>query len=140
MDLVSVGDYDPFDGDGVTLQPVNHNPFAVQHAMDTMNAQEQARRNTVTNLLRSTAGAPGTVAQPVQSTQPGMWSDEDEAQRQATETAAANWAPREALSMIGTGAPAAVESALGSAAGKGIRAAHFKTLPVNHDPFADKSM
>jgi hypothetical protein len=103
--------------DAVALLAGN-DPSAVQSAMNTLNAQEQARRATVSALLRNTVGAPGTAAQPVMSQTPGMWSDEDEARRLATEASAAKWGPQQALSMIGTGTPISGAGALGSGGGR----------------------
>src|SRR5277367_6198012 len=61
---------------------------------------------------------PGIAAQPIVPETPGMWSDEDEARRLATEGAAASWGPQQALNMVGQGAPMAVEGAAGIAGGK----------------------
>ena len=118
-------DLEPVGGDPFApqLTPVNGNPFAVEDAISAINAQTQARRNTVTNLFRTTVGAPGTVTQPVVPQTPGVWSDEDEARRQATEAAAANWAPQQALNSIGGGMPMAERAGLGMAGG-GIKAYH----------------
>lgn len=61
---------------------------------------------------------PGVVSQSQSPQQPGMWSDEDEARKLATEGTATQWGPQTALSMVGGGAPFAEEGALGAAGGK----------------------
>ena len=57
---------------------------------------------------------PGIAAQPIEPTTPGMWSDEDEARRIATENAAVDWAPATALNMMRTGTQMTPEGAVGT--------------------------
>ena len=132
-DLIDVGDYNPYN---VNLVPVEGNPFALQGdvgaAIQQQNAAEAQRRATMSNLFHSTIGAPGTVAQPVVPQTPGMWSDEDEARRQATEAAAANWAPQQALNSVVGGMPMAERAGLGMAGGA-IKAYHGS--PYDFDKF-----
>jgi len=123
-DLVPV-DYDPF---APTATPPNRLPprFGTGEASPAFQrATDAAIQGTVQRLT-----LPGRAAQGVQPETPGMWSEEDEFRRQQLEGEAANWAPQQALNMLGSGTPFAQAGAAGAAGGK------LKSMtPVEGNPF-----
>lgn len=86
------------------LEPVIGDPFAPEVAnLSGVNPANEAINNLaqmIAQRLWHRFATPGITAQPVAAETPGMWSDVDEARRQATEMTAAQWGPETAVGMI----------------------------------------
>ena len=102
-DLIPVS-HDPFNDPPQDLVPISHDPFAPETAnLSGVGSESEAINNlaqTIAQRLWKRFATPGITAQPVTAETPGMWSDMDEARRQATATTATQWGPETAVGMI----------------------------------------